>query len=350
VALEEAPPFWWQKPGLLALLFSPASLVYGWAVAKRMALPHGNAVQAPVLCIGNFIAGGAGKTPTAIALARAARRRGLKPGILSRGYRGHLKGATVVDLEKHTAAAAGDEPLLLAKAALTVVSADRPAGARLLIERGCDFIIMDDGFQNPSLAKDYSLVVVDAKRGVGNGWAMPSGPLRAPLSGQLPHASAILVVGEGDGADRVIREVARRGKPWFQAFVQAKARSSFRNVKAVAFAGIADPDKFFSSLEAAGATIVSRHRFSDHHAFTQEEARELRQTASNLGAELVTTAKDAVRLAGGRDEVAALAAESRVLEIDLEFEDPRAAEKIIEATLANARDRMIRNSSRPARA
>ncbi len=349
MALEEAPPFWWKKTGPLALLFSPLSLVWGWASTKRMELAPTASVPVPVLCVGNFIAGGAGKTPTAIALAAAAKKRGLKPGFLSRGHGGRIVGPALVDLEKHRAADTGDEPLLLAKAATTVICAKRPAGARLLVELGCNFIIMDDGFQNPSLAKDFSIVVVDAKRGIGNGWTIPSGPMRAPLSDQLALASAVLVIGEAPGADRVIRETARRGKPCYLARVRVSKAASWKGRKFLAFAGIADPSKFYDSLESTGAQIVSRRSFSDHHVFTRDEASELLTLAKDQEAELVTTAKDMARLAGTRDELAVLAVETKVLEIALEFDDTRAANMIIEHTLARAQQRFLTGSALAAR-
>lgn len=346
MALEEAPPFWWRKAGPMAWLFSPFSLVWGLATTRRMNLQPTASVAVPVLCVGNFIAGGAGKTPTAMALARAAIRRGMKPGILSRGYGGRIAVATLVDPAHHRAIDTGDEPLLLAQAAKTVVSANRPAGARLLVEQGCDIVIMDDGFQNPALAKDFSIIVVDAKRGIGNGFTIPAGPMRAPLSAQLALAGAVLVIGEAPGADRVIRETARRAKPWFLAHTRVARAASWKRRKFVAFAGIADPSKFFDSLESTGAQILARRPFPDHHHFTQEEARDLLEKARSAGAELVTTAKDKVRFSAARDDLAVLAAETKVLEIKIEFDDPRATDLILDRTIANAEKRFVAESVR----
>lgn len=345
MAIEEAPPFWWKPAGPLAWLFSPLSFLWGRGSAMRMRRRPTGSVGAPVLCIGNFIAGGAGKTPTAIEFARAARARGLNPGFLSRGHGGRLVGQVVVDPHHHRAADVGDEPLLLARETMTVVSADRPRGAQLLVANGCDFVIMDDGFQNPSLAKDYSLVVVDAKRGIGNGWVIPSGPLRAPLGRQLMRASAVLVIGEAPGGDKVIRETARHGKPVFLARIEPVDREAWAGRRCLAYAGIADPTKFFDSLGEVGAETVELRPFADHHVYSEEEAGDLLEKARAGDLVLATTAKDMARLAGEEGAMAELAAASKVLEIGLAFDDPRAATLIIDATLRNAKARLVREHS-----
>jgi len=338
---QEAPPFWWREKSAMALALSPVSLIYGWGAARRMAAEPRASVPVPVLCVGNFIAGGAGKTPTAIAFASAAMRRGLNPGFLSRGYGGRIEGPAVVDPQVHAAVDTGDEPLLLAAIATTVVSTERAEGAALLVERGCNFIIMDDGFQNPGLAKDFSIVVVDSGRGIGNGWTMPGGPLRAPLRSQLLRSDAVLVIGDKPGADRVIRETARSGRPVHLARTRVVNPRQWKNRAVVAFTGIADPTKFFESLEGAGASVVARRSFPDHHFFTQEEARSLLELADSMGAELATTAKDLARLGGHKDYLAVLGVEARTLEISLAFDDPKSPERIIEAAIRNAENRQL---------
>ncbi len=346
MALEEAPPFWWKAPGPLAWLLSPLAALWGYGAARRMASTPRASVDIPVLCIGNLIVGGAGKTPTAIAFARAARRKGLAPGFLTRGYGGRLTSPTVVDPNRHHAADTGDEPLLLAREAVTVVSADRGAGANLLAASGCNFAIMDDGFQNPGLAKDFSLVVVDAKRGIGNGWTMPSGPLRAPLREQLALASAVLVVGNAPGADKIIRETARRGKPLYMARTVVKDRARWKGVLCIAFAGIADPGKLFESLVSTGASLLSARSFPDHHVYSEEEARDIIDYAVATKAVPVTTAKDMVRLKDGRGAVGELAQMTRVMEIEMAFEDARTPDMVIEATLRNAETRRLKRGAR----
>jgi len=204
-----APAFWWSAtPGLfgrtMTTILTPLAALYGRAAARRMGRA-GSRISAPVICIGNFVVGGAGKTPTALAVAKWLKRAGETPYFLSRGYGGALSadgGAHLVDQRRHCAAEAGDEPLLLARVAQTVVARDRPTGAMLALAGGASLIVMDDGLQNPSLRRDFALAVIDGAVGFGNGRLLPAGPLRAPIDLQLKHSSAALVIGEGDAGRR----------------------------------------------------------------------------------------------------------------------------------------------------
>lgn len=342
--LDEAPPFWWRKkPGALALALFPVGFLWGRVAGLRMGRPPDNSVSVPVLCVGNFVAGGAGKTPAVLAFGRAAKRKGRRPGFLSRGYGGRIVGPAIVDTEKHRAVDVGDEPLELAQVSITAISANRVAGAALLAEKGCDFIIMDDGFQNPGLAKDFSLVVVDAKRGLGNGLPIPAGPMRAPLDTQLMHADAVLVVGDAPGGDEVIRSTARRGKPVYAANIRATgSRRQWIEKRVLAYAGIADPEKLFDSLAEAGAVIVVARSFPDHHLFSDEDARELLELAQSSDLELATTTKDLLRMRGGGPMLERLADNSRAFTIKLEFEDIRTGDMIIETAVRNAEARRLR--------
>src|SRR4051794_32272047 len=193
------PDFWWRPPAARAVMLSPLAAVYGAVAAARLR-QSGSDSGIPVLCVGNLTLGGAGKTPTALAMAQWLHEAGLKPFFLTRGYGGQAAGPLRVDLTRHTAAAIGDEAVLLARAAPTIVSRDRPAGAALANDSGANCIVMDDGFQNPSLRKTFSLIVADGGRGVGNGRVFPAGPLRAPLGAQLARVDALLVLGEVHGA------------------------------------------------------------------------------------------------------------------------------------------------------
>ncbi len=341
--MNEAPPFWWQKPGLAAFLLSPLSWIYSWIAGRRMTMKSRYVSAVPVLCVGNFVAGGAGKTPTAIAIADGARKQGHKPGFLSRGYGGRIDKATIVDLTKHNSHDVGDEPPLLASRYPTVVSPDRVKGAQLLEQKGVDFIVMDDGFQNPSLHKDYSLVVVDSARGVGNGFAMPAGPLRVRLDAQLASADAVLLVGQQSAADGVIRATAKRAKPVYQAFVKVVNTRKWKGKKVLAFAGIADPEKFFSSLRKAGADIVEARSFGDHHPFTNEEADDILFFAKRNQLEIVTTSKDAARLNGLGRVQSELSDKASILEIDLKFENERILAAIIEGTVERAKMHRLHN-------
>ncbi len=292
---------------------------------------------AAVLCVGNLVAGGAGKTPTALTLARTAKKAGLRPGFLSRGYGGGIHQATLVDLKKHNSHDVGDEPLLLAACFPTVISPDRPAGAKLLEQHKVDFIIMDDGFQNPALHKDYSLVVVDALRGIGNGFPIPGGPLRASLNTQLDMASAVLVIGSESGADKLIRFAARRAMPIYEARIVPVEKTIWKGKKALAFAGIGHPDKFFASLEKAGAMLVKTHKFADHHPLSSEMAGVLMEEADREGLEIITTSKDAARLQGRGKAHDALLEKALIFDIRLEFDGARIPAEIVDTTLQNAR-------------
>ncbi|WP_340160684.1 tetraacyldisaccharide 4'-kinase [uncultured Hoeflea sp.] len=332
--VSEAPPFWWQSSGIQSALLSPFGWIYGRVARRIMDKRVRKAVDVPVICVGNFTVGGSGKTPTALALASAAIERGLKPGFLSRGYGGGVHHATVVDLEKDTARLVGDEPMLLAAKATTVVSPNRAEGADLLASEGVDLIIMDDGFQSARLVFDQALLVVDARRGVGNGCVFPAGPVRAPVIDQLRHADALIVVGEGDGADRMIRLAARAAKPIHLARLQPRNGAQFRDRNCLAFAAIGDPEKFFKTLEDAHVRLARCKSFPDHHPFTEDEIRELLAEAELYGLDLITTGKDYVRLQAGHGNAAELVEKTSVLEIDLAFDSPDVPGSIIEAALS----------------
>lgn len=334
--MSEAPPFWFRKPGLLAWGLAPFAAVYGRVAAHRMKAPPKAISQVPVLCIGNLITGGAGKTPTAIALARIARDMNVRPGFLSRGYGGSVRQATQVDPKTHNARDVGDEALLLANYAVTVVSADRPAGAALLQEQGIGLIIMDDGFQNPSLHKDYSLLVIDAGRGIGNGYCIPAGPVRASLNTQLHQASAMLLIGQSEAGTNLVRMSAKAAKPVLAGSTIARRRAGWNGMKALAFAGIAAPGKFFSTLESIGVEIGERMSFHDHHPYSDEECRELLQRAESESLSLVTTEKDAARLMRMGQMQEELREKCRVLLIDMEFENTKMGEMVIRETLRRA--------------
>ena len=219
---SEAPPFWWQAPDWRAYALYPISAIYGTVARRRMTAARREPIDVPVLCVGNFTVGGAGKTPVAIALARQARRMKLSPGFLSRGFGGKFPVPHVVDVHRDSARHVGDEPLLLAAHAPVAVTPDRAAGAKLLASRGCDFLIMDDGFQSARIHMDYALLVVDGRRGVGNGHVIPGGPVRAPLVHQMRFVQGLLKVGEGEAANDIIRMAARAGRPVYEAHTEIR--------------------------------------------------------------------------------------------------------------------------------
>lgn len=336
---SEAPPFWWGKPDWRAWALYPASAIYGAIAARGLKQGRRQKVDLPVLCIGNFTVGGAGKTPVAIAFAKELLSRNRKPGFLSRGYGGSLTGSHLVDPEHDSARLTGDEPLLLARHAPVVVSASRAPGAQMLAAEGCDFVIMDDGFQSARLHYDYALLVVDAVRGLGNGHIIPGGPVRAPIVDQLRYASAVLKLGEGNGADHAIRMAARAARPVFQAMAGPVSKNGIKGRRLLAFSGIGDPQKFFDTAAAAGGEIVQTRSFPDHHLYSDDELGELLALADDQGLELVTTAKDAVRLRHGTSRAGELLQKLHVLEIDIQFEDDTIADRIIQETLDAYRDR-----------
>ncbi|GBU17388.1 MULTISPECIES: tetraacyldisaccharide 4'-kinase [Methylobacterium] len=290
-----APRFWSLAPDQpAARLLAPLGHLYGARAAARMDRPGARAAL-PVICLGNLTMGGAGKTPAALALARMLMERGHRPAFLSRGYGGRLQGPVAVDPARHGAAEVGDEPLLLARLAATVVSRDRPAGAALCAGLGADAILMDDGLQNPSLVKDLAFAVVDGGAGIGNGLTFPAGPLRAPLHRQWRHIHGLILVGAGAPGEAVAREALARGLPVHRATIEADGQD-FTGRRWLAFAGIGRPEKFFATLREIGADPVATHAFPDHHAYRPGELEGLAREADRLGAELVTTEKDRVRL------------------------------------------------------
>lgn len=305
------PSFWDAGPSHpAARLLRPLGALYGRHTATRMDRPGARA-PCPVLCVGNFTLGGAGKTPTALALAELLRGLGVNPAFLTRGYGGTLSGPVRVDPDRHDAAETGDEPLLLARSAPTILARDRPAGARLAVEVGADIVVMDDGLQNPSLTKDLSLAVVDAASGIGNGLSFPAGPLRVPLARQWRHVQGVVLIGEGAPGERVAAEAARRALPVHRG--RLIPSGDFTDRRVFAFAGIGRPAKFFATLRETGAEIAGARAFPDHHAYTRGDLSDLVAEARRLGAVLVTTQKDRVRLP------AAFAAEVAVLPVTLRF-------------------------------
>ncbi|WP_457106168.1 tetraacyldisaccharide 4'-kinase [Methylobacterium sp. P5_C11] len=323
------PGFWSAAPNHPAARgLAPLGAVYGALVARRMDRPGARA-GCPVLCLGNFTLGGAGKTPSALAVAGLLAELGRAPAFLTRGYGGRHAGPVRVDPDRHGAAEVGDEPLLLARRAPTVVSRDRPAGAALCRSLGADVIVMDDGLQNPSLAKDLSLAVVDGATGIGNGLPFPAGPLRAPLARQWPHVGGLIVVGDGAAGDAVARMARQRGLPVHRARL-VPATDDLAGRRCLAFAGIGRPEKFFATLIESGAVIAGTRPFPDHHPYRAAELVDLLEAAGRLGADLVTTEKDAARLP------AALSAQVRVLRVRLVVEDPVFLRRQVEGALAGA--------------
>jgi tetraacyldisaccharide 4'-kinase len=320
------PSFWWHKASLGSGLLAPVAAAYGAVAAQRMARPGARAAV-PVLCVGNFTLGGAGKTPAALYLAKMLTEAGEKPFFLSRGYGGSLAGPKQVDAQSDSAAQVGDEALLLARVAPTFIARDRVAGAHAAHSGGAGVIVMDDGLQNPSLVKDFTLAVIDGRRGIGNGRVFPAGPLRAPLAEQLARCDALLVIGGGDGD-------IKSGLPVFHGRLvpDATAVMALKGRQVLAFAGIGDPDKFFATVTEAGIAIAERAAFPDHHRFNAEESASLIMRAEHGGLSLLTTEKDRARMMGDPNR-AALVAKTHMLPVTLEVTEADALRALVLAKL-----------------
>lgn len=338
----QAPAFWWHSAAApAARLLSPLAWLYGRAAAVRLAR-RGTHLPVPVICVGNFVVGGAGKTPTALALGRRFIAMGERPFFLSRGYRSRAerRGPLRVDLAHHKAADVGDEPLLLARVAPTIVGADRTASGRLAVASGASVLILDDGLQNPALEKDLRLVVVDGETGIGNNHCLPAGPLRAPLAPQMALASAVVIVGDGSAGAAVARLASAANRPVLTANLVIPATAgSLAGQKVYAFAGIARPQKFRATLAAAGADVAGMRNFPDHHRYNLREIADLQAAAKACAARLVTTEKDFVRLTdlgGGGDEASPLA-----VPVVLTFADEAQLDHIIASAMAAANERLM---------
>lgn len=329
--LEE--PRWWYGSGrredLVARALGPLAELYGSVLQSRFKKHEPYRSRLPVICIGNFTAGGTGKTPLALIVMEYLQSLGENPVCLTRGYGGSAAGPAWVVRGTSTSREVGDEPLLLSRAGPTLVARDRKAGAQM-IEAGtvpASVIVMDDGMQNPELKKDLVLAVVDGRRGLGNGRVIPAGPLRAPLEFQAGLVDCVVV--NGPGGDKAAEEgsVIDRLKKSFPGPVLAVEVAPLgdvawlRSAPVIAYAGIGNPDRFFRLLADLGADMIARKPFPDHHAFTQADAAALLAEAWSSGAQLVTTEKDLARLEGTAGRCAELQAASRALAIRLKFEE-----------------------------
>ncbi len=324
-----APDFWGpNRRGPWPALLAPVAC--GWAAASRLrqCIAKAEAVAVPVICVGNLVVGGAGKTPTVLALLGRFRDKGVNVHCLSRGYGGIAKGPLRVDRARHGAGRVGDEALLLAEVAPTWVGRDRVALSRAAVAAGAELLVLDDGYQDPSLKKDFSLLVVDGDYGFGNGWVMPAGPLREPLGFGLARADGVVWLGEAAPASALLPP----GLPTLRAkLVPTPEAARFAGVPVVAFAGIGRPEKFFTTLKEIGCRLVRTQGFPDHHYYEPAEIRRLAAFAAAARARLVTTAKDWARLSAAERPLA------EMVEVTLEFDDPPALDRLFAPLLARVR-------------
>lgn len=327
----ETPSFWWVKTSFLKISLAPVAAIYSYFARHTMDKKVPPAIDLPVLCVGNFTLGGAGKTPVAIALSKHARQMGLKPGIVSRGYGSSYKGVHLVDPHHDRARDVGDEPLLLARHAPVAISPNRLEAAQLLQREGCTFILMDDGFQSRRLVMDYALLVVDGLRGLGNGAVFPAGPLRAPLETQLAYTDSVLVIGQGAEGDHVIRMAARAAKPLALAKLTPSADGLVADQRFLAFAGIGNPEKFFLSITQMHGIVEQTRSYADHHFFTEYDLKDIADSAKSANLHIATTAKDYIRLKtdGQERQLDNLV----VFDVTVDFDDADFCKRLIEETL-----------------
>lgn len=319
-----APEFW-ARNGLVPPLLAPLATLYAAAGATRAMLATPYRAAVPIICIGNLVSGGAGKTPVTLNLAALLGARGRRPHVVTRGYGGRLTGPLRVEPTRHGAADVGDEALLLARVAPCWVARDRVAGVEAAIAAGADLVLLDDGFQNPSLVKDVSVIVVDGAYGFGNGRVMPAGPLREPIDSGLARAHAVILI----GADERGVEAAVAGRlPVLHATLEPPGGTDLAGRRMLAFAGIGRPAKFYATLAGLGVEVVARADFPDHHPYRDDEIRRLIVTAGAAGARLVTTAKDFVRVPDH------LRGEVDVIEVAVAWREPDTLIALLEGVLS----------------
>jgi tetraacyldisaccharide 4'-kinase len=323
--MRRSPPEFWERRGALPTLLAPLGWAYGAASRLRRAVVKPWQAPIPVLCVGNLVVGGAGKTPVAIDMAERLIKRGARPHLLSRGYGGTLAGPIQVDPARHGYREVGDEPLLLARVAPTWIARDRAAGAKAAIAAGATVLVLDDGFQNPSLVQDLKLVVIDSRYGFGNGYALPAGPLREPAASGLARADAVVVMGEGEPPFARLPG----GPPVLRAHLVLRGSTpALRGARVVAFAGIGRPQKFFEFLDRLGASVVARHAFADHGPYSVTALDPILAEAARMSALVLTTEKDWVRIpAEVRERIAPVP-------VTIRWEDAAAIETLLQSLLA----------------
>jgi tetraacyldisaccharide 4'-kinase len=325
--MRPAPLFWGKPPGLIADLLLPASAVWNAAGRVRRALSHPYRAAVPVVCVGNLVTGGAGKTPVSLALSTWLVERNIPVHVVTRGYRGRLRGPVRVDAARHDASAVGDEALLHTARAVCWVARDRAVGVRAAVATGAKVILLDDGLQNPAVAKMLSIIVIDAAYGFGNRRVIPAGPLREDLGHGLSRADAIVLLAT-DGEVGCGEPIPLSGgQPTISAVLAPVAGERLRGSRLFAFAGIGRPQKFFATVRALGADLVGMAEFPDHHPFRAAEIDALQRDAERAGARLVTTAKDIVRVPP------ALRAGIEILEVEIRWSDPEALDRLMSPVL-----------------
>lgn len=313
-------PSFWKEVSLYNFLLFPFSIIYQLISCIKNAVSRPYKPSKPVICIGNVTVGGAGKTPTAIAIAKIITDMGKKPVFLTRGYGGSLRVTTIVNPDIHKAKDTGDEPILLSRVATTIVSKNRVTGAKLACEKDFDVIIMDDGLQNPTIEKTISLLVIDGSYGIGSGYIIPAGPLRESLKSGLSKVEAVVFI--GDDKKYILSKL--EDKKIIKAKIKAKKHDK-KTDKYVAFCGLGNPDKFFNTLVENGYNVREKKEFPDHYNYKQQDIDDLKNLAKSWNAKLITTEKDYVRLSNVHKK------DIETLPISIEFEKEQEIRKIVES-------------------
>eukprot|EP00435_Cladocopium_sp_Y103_P077206 s1_g945.t1 len=341
-----SPSFWYPASSptfsdkALRLALSPAAVLYAAAAGIRQRMTVPERISVPVICVGNFTAGGAGKTPTAIAIAHRLIAMGETPHFVSRGYGGQEIGPVCVETDRHSSEEVGDEPLLLSRHAPTWVSKDRVAGALAAERAGAGVILLDDGFQNPALHKDLAVLVVDTGAGIGNGAVLPAGPLREPLTAALQRTQAIVALGSSPLSTDIAAFAEQAEVPVLAAALSPdpEVAANLGRDPVIAFAGIGRPNKFFSTLRDLDVRLADTRSFPDHHPFTEQDAHHLLELAAAKKAHLITTEKDAVRLRAARGPLTKqLLSQTNALPVQAVFKDPSGLDELLARHLAAAR-------------
>ena len=289
----KAPQFWYEPNTWKAKFLYPLGYFYNLLTLLRGKLAKPQSYSCLTICIGNLNVGGTGKTPTTIALAQHFLKKGLQVHVVSRGYKGKFQGTFLVDPQKHKSDEVGDEPLLMSEFTSVWVSNKRKNGIAAAENAGAQIVLLDDGFQDPSFHKDFSLIVVDGEKGFGNKKCMPAGPLRENIVQGFKRADALVIVGQRiykfDTFPTHLKIIHSTLKP-------IETGMNWKEGKYLAFAGIADPSKFFKTLRSLGANLIDCVALSDHQNLDGQVLKRLERKANSAHAQLVTTEKDAVRL------------------------------------------------------
>jgi tetraacyldisaccharide 4'-kinase len=330
---SETPPFWWHEPDWRAFALAPAALAYAGIARRHLARDARETVDVPILRIGDFAVGVPGKTQTAMAFARAAKKMGHRPGIFCLAPSGFRSASHLIDAAHDSVRHVGEAAIEMASAAPVAVCKDGAPAARMLAAEGCDFLIFSDGNLAQSLRTHFTLVVVDARRGLGNGHVMPAGPLRCSLTDQVRNADALLRIGDSAGGNMAVRAAARAARPVYEAHSVPAGSASLAGRRLLAFTAVKDPDGFFGAVENAGGILAARRVFSEGHHLAAEELRELLAEAQANDAGLVTTRRDAIGLDGGEALPDGFRERLEIAEMAVEFELDTTAPAIIEQAI-----------------